>query len=117
MQSDLGLRSTWFQVGILALKPQPAPVAAGTAVTLTGTVEGLSGVALEAEAKGGPWRTVAPVVPDSAGSFSVAVTPRGHDPLPARDGQRPGRADQGRGGHALSRARRGMPSHTVCVRP
>ena len=81
------------------------PSCAGTAVTLTGTVEGLGGVALEAEAKGGPWRTVAPVVPDSAGAFSVAVTPRGHDPLPARDRQRPGRADQGRGGHALSRAR------------
>ncbi len=76
MQSDLGLRSTWFQVGILALTPQRAPVAAGTAVTLTGTVEGLGGVALEAEARGGPWRTVAPVVPDSAGSFSVAVTPK-----------------------------------------
>ena len=75
VQSDLGLRSTWFQVGVLALKPEPAPVVAGTAVTLTGTVEGLSGVALEAEPAGGPWRTVAPVLPDSAGSFSVAVTP------------------------------------------
>jgi stage II sporulation protein D len=75
VQSDLGLRSTWFQVGLLALKPRPAPVGAGTAVTLTGTVEGLSGVALEAEPKGQPWRTLAPVAPDSAGSFSIEVTP------------------------------------------
>jgi stage II sporulation protein D len=75
LQTDLGLPSTWFQVGLLALAPQPKTVAPGTAVTLTGAIEGLPGASLEARVPGGVWSIVAAIAPDSTGAFSVQVSP------------------------------------------
>ncbi len=75
VQADLGLRSTWFDIGLLELSPLEAPVAAGTALTLFGVVRGLSGVTLEARASGGDWTTVSSVEPDADGVFSVRVAP------------------------------------------
>jgi hypothetical protein len=76
LQTDFGLRSTYFQVGLLALKPQPFAVAAGTALTLTGTIAGLPGASLEARQAGGTWAIVAAVTPDKTGAFSVEVSPK-----------------------------------------
>jgi stage II sporulation protein D len=76
VESDLGLRSTWFQVGILALTPQPAAVTPGSTVTLSGAVEGLAGVTLEARQPGGAWQTIAPVTPGPTGAFSITVSPQ-----------------------------------------
>jgi len=74
----LNLRSTWFSVGVLSLLP-PSPnvaVAAGTDVTLTGTVRGVTNVVLQARPSGGSWADVGPVTPDPAtGAISVDVTP------------------------------------------
>jgi SpoIID/LytB domain protein len=75
LREDLGLRSTWFTVGWLALTPQPAPLIYGTATAVTGLVRGVADVVLEERPAGGAWRTVAPVKPDSSGAFSMAVTP------------------------------------------
>ena len=49
VQSALGLRSTWFDVGILSLTPpSPSlPVVYGSSVQLTGVIRGLSGVSFE----------------------------------------------------------------------
>jgi stage II sporulation protein D len=74
LRSAVGLRSTWFSVGLLALTPpQPvAPVAYGSPVTLTSTIRGLQGVSLEQKLAGGDWEAVRTV---AAGSRPVSTTP------------------------------------------
>jgi stage II sporulation protein D len=71
---DLGLRSTWFRVGVLAL-PQPArPHVFGGSTRLTGVGRGVNGFRLEHRATNG-WRVVASPRPASDGTFSVVVRP------------------------------------------
>jgi len=74
LRSALGLRSTWFTVGLLALTPpQPvAPVAYGSKVTLASVVRGLQGVTLEQKPAGGAWTPVKTV---ATGSTQVAAAP------------------------------------------
>jgi stage II sporulation protein D len=63
LRSAIGLRSTWFTLGVLSLAP-PAPnvpVTYGSQVTLASTIRGVSGVTLEQRTAGGPWQTVGPV--------------------------------------------------------
>jgi stage II sporulation protein D len=63
VRDALGLRSTWFDVGLLSLTPpQPvAPVTYGTKVVLASVVRGLQGVSLEQRPFGGSWQPVQPV--------------------------------------------------------
>ena len=72
VRSALGLRSTWFRIGVLALDPLPAkPVAYGTAVTLTGLGRGLTDLKLEQQAFGTTvWTPVGPVKPAPDGSVA-----------------------------------------------
>jgi SpoIID/LytB domain protein len=74
----LGLRSTWFSVGVLSLLP-PSPnstVSAGATVTLTGVVRGVKNVELQERPAGGTWSDLAPVTPDpKTGAISIGVTP------------------------------------------
>jgi stage II sporulation protein D len=65
LRAALGLRSTWFNVGVLSLAaPSPnTPVAYGSAVTLGGLIRGLAGVTLEQRTPGGTWGAVGPVSP------------------------------------------------------
>jgi stage II sporulation protein D len=75
MRRLLGLRSTWFTVGLLSLE-RPARIAPGAAMELVGVARGLGPVMLEARPKaGGSWETVAAVKPDASGAFSVTVEP------------------------------------------
>jgi SpoIID/LytB domain protein len=69
----VGLRSTWFTVGVMSLSaPLPsAPVAYGSSLTLLGTVRGVSGVTLEARPTGGTWEPIGPV-----GAGKLALTQR-----------------------------------------
>ncbi len=70
----LGLRSTWFRVGVLAL-PKPAkPHVFGGTTRLTGTARGVDGFRMENLGPTG-WRAVATPKPAGDGSFSVAVRP------------------------------------------
>ena len=71
----LGLRSTWFRVGMLALARPDAPLEPGHQLTLTGMVRGLSGVTLEQQPAGQGWAPVGPVKPTAAGGVAVAVKP------------------------------------------
>ena len=75
VRRDLGLRSTWFRVGWLALTPSATPMNYGGAATLSGSVRGVSGVTLEGRAGTGSWQTVAAVAPGLTGGFAVVVTP------------------------------------------
>ena len=76
LRNDFGLQSTWFTVSWLSLVPQPAPLLYGATTAISGTVRGLTGVVLEERPNGAAWQTLVPVAPDSAGAFSVNVTPQ-----------------------------------------
>ena len=75
LRSDLGLDSTWFSVGWLALTPLPAPTSYGDGATLTGIARGVSGVTLESKVGGGTWQLASTVTPDANGAFTSVVTP------------------------------------------
>ena len=79
MASALGLRSTWFSVGVLSLQPPfpNPPVAPGTRVRLTGVVRGLRGVVVQERSRGTAWKQLRKVVPaGKTGTFHFAVKPR-----------------------------------------
>ncbi len=75
--SKLGLRSTWFAVGVLSLSASAptAPVPYGTRVTLSGLVRGVEGVVLEQRSSGAAWTDVAPASPDEAGTVTLVERP------------------------------------------
>jgi stage II sporulation protein D len=77
VQSALGLRSTWFDVGILSLAaPTPsAPIAFGSSIALTGLVRGVDGVTLEQRASAGSWYSLGPVVPAADGTVQLTEQP------------------------------------------
>jgi stage II sporulation protein D len=74
LRNAIGLRSTWFTVGVISLSaPVPsAPVPYGTPLTLLGTVRGVPGVTLEQRVTGGTWQSVGPV---SSGLLKLTQRP------------------------------------------
>jgi stage II sporulation protein D len=74
VRRGLGLRSTWFRVGVLLLTPPSKPLAYGAAGKLTGIARGVGRPVLE-QRIGAGWRTVATVRPQANGTFSVTVRP------------------------------------------
>jgi len=75
VRKALGLRSTWFSVGVLALDPLPATtVQYGTSFKLTGLGRALPELRLEQRAPGtAAWIVNRDIEIDDDGSFSVAV--------------------------------------------
>ena len=105
LRGALGLRSTWFTVGVMSLAPPApsAPVAYGSSVTLVGVVRGVLG----RHARAAPARR-------RRGSRSARSRPAptarqltreadDHDRLPARDDRRRGRARAHQGDAARHR--------------
>ena len=74
-QSALGLRSTWFSIGVLSLKSDRTRVAFGGRVVLSGVARGLGRVLLERRSFRGSWRPVGYLAPNAEGRFSVGVRP------------------------------------------
>jgi SpoIID/LytB domain protein len=72
LRGAIGLRSTWFTLGLLSLTPpQPVtPVVFGSKVSLTSVVRGLTGVTLEQKPLGSDWQAVR-----TLGSGAAQVTP------------------------------------------
>jgi SpoIID/LytB domain protein len=70
----LGLRSTWFRIGVLALGAPAAPVTYGTTTALAGTARGVAKVALQQRAAEGVWKVVARLTP-RGGSVTPKVKP------------------------------------------
>ena len=74
----LGLRSTWFSVAVLSLRP-PSPnpaVAPGSRVLLTGVVHGVRGVVVQQRGAGGPWTQFKRIAPTAkGGAFRLVVRP------------------------------------------
>jgi stage II sporulation protein D len=77
VRTALGLRSTWFRVGVLALDPLPATaVTYGSAVTLTGLGRGLSDLKLEERVPPATaWTPSRAIRAATEGSFSVPIRP------------------------------------------
>jgi stage II sporulation protein D len=75
VRTALGLRSTWFSVGVLALDPLPATTLQyGSPFRLTGLGRALPDLRLEQRAPGtAEWVVKRDVETDDDGSFSVAV--------------------------------------------
>jgi stage II sporulation protein D len=74
LRGAIGLRSTWFTLGVLSLAP-PAPnttVTYGSQVTLSSLVRGIGGVTLEQRPSGSTWQPVGPV---GSGAAALAQTP------------------------------------------
>jgi stage II sporulation protein D len=74
VRSALGLRSTWFQVGVLALGAPTTPVTYGTATALSGTARGVSSVDLQQLDPTGTWKTVSKLTP-RGGAVAPKVRP------------------------------------------
>ncbi|MGH3117806.1 MAG: SpoIID/LytB domain-containing protein [Gaiellales bacterium] len=74
VRRELGLRSTWFRVGVMQLPAPAKPLAYGIVGKLTGLARGVGRPVLEQRAGAG-WRTVAAVQPQANGTFSVAIRP------------------------------------------
>jgi SpoIID/LytB domain protein len=72
----LGLRSTWFRIGLLSLAPPTAPATYNAPVKISGIARGLPSVSLEQRVGGAAWRTVGPVTPAKDGSVAIATRPR-----------------------------------------
>ena len=75
VRTKLGLRSTWFRVGVLALEPPEGPVEYGGRLKLKGIVRGNAKVTLEQRVSGRVWEPAARVKPGAGGVVNVAVGP------------------------------------------
>jgi SpoIID/LytB domain protein len=74
LRRRLGLRSTWFSVGVLSLAGPTSPVVYGSAGRLTGVARGVGDASLQQRSSNG-WQEVARVASTKTGAVSVAVKP------------------------------------------
>jgi SpoIID/LytB domain protein len=72
----LGLRSTWFQISLLALTGPTGPVTFNTDTTLTGVARGLAAVTLEFRPLRGAWGVAGTARAARDGKVSITVRPR-----------------------------------------
>jgi stage II sporulation protein D len=70
----LGVRSTWFSIGVLSLAPPPQPVTFGGRGKLTGLARGLTQTVLQS-LKGDTWTEVATLKADKDGVVTALVKP------------------------------------------
>ena len=84
MRTLLGLRSTMFSLGWLALDPPTAEAGYGVLTQLTGIARDTGPVVLQARKPDGSWETVAPVKPDKSGRLRSRSAPEATTRVPAR---------------------------------
>jgi len=75
VRAALGLRSTWFRLGLLNLSKPKAAVVYGSSATLAGIARGVTRVSLEAQAYGGSWKRNARLIPKK-GAVAPVVKPK-----------------------------------------
>jgi stage II sporulation protein D len=71
----LGIRSTWFTIGMLSLTPPAAPVVFGAQARLGGLARGVGKVTLEARPYAGQWKPLAPLTSRS-GQVAATLSPK-----------------------------------------
>jgi SpoIID/LytB domain protein len=72
----LGLRSTWFRIGVLSLATPETPVTFGGRISLNGVARSLPTVTLQQREQGAAWQQMGPVAPGPNGSVTVAARPK-----------------------------------------
>jgi stage II sporulation protein D len=75
LRAALGLRSTWFTLGLLSLTPPPKAVVYGETATLEGVVRGVAAPVLEQRAGSVFWAPATLPKRAANGSFSLVVQP------------------------------------------
>jgi stage II sporulation protein D len=75
LRTTLGLRSTWFTIGVLRLDRPSSPVVFGSSLNITGIARGLQAYVLAASADGSVWTPVGSLTRGSGGRVSIAVRP------------------------------------------
>ncbi len=75
-QVALGLRSTWFRVGVMNLKTAKRQVAVGARARLTGLARAVGKAWLERRPSGGAWSRVRNLSVAPNGTFATTVRPR-----------------------------------------
>ena len=74
VRTALGLRSTWFQVGVLVLGAPATPLTYGSATALSGTARGCTSVELQQLDLAGGWKTVSTMTP-RGGAIAPKIKP------------------------------------------
>jgi stage II sporulation protein D len=75
VRSVLGLRSTWFRLGLLNLTNPTGAIVYGSKLKLPGTARGVRTITLESRVYGGKWKRVGPLVAKS-GVLGPRVAPK-----------------------------------------
>jgi SpoIID/LytB domain protein len=74
LRRRLGVRSTWFNVGVLALNAPATAIVYGARSRLTGIARGLADAQLQ-ELDAGTWKPLANLTPDDNGNITVVIKP------------------------------------------
>jgi stage II sporulation protein D len=74
LRKRLGVRSTWFTVGVLSLSAPSTAVVYGSRAQLTGVARGLTNAVLQ-QLDGDAWKDVGTVKADQDGAVTVSVKP------------------------------------------
>ena len=74
LRKRLGIRSTWFTVGVLSLSAPNAPIVYGSRGKLTGVARGLSNAVLQ-QLDGGTWKDVAAAKGGKDGVLTLTIKP------------------------------------------
>jgi len=74
-RAALGMRSTWFTIGMLNLTPPTAPVVFGASMRMAGVARGVGKVTLESRPYGGQWKPLAPLTSRS-GQVAATLSPK-----------------------------------------
>ena len=76
VRTKLGLRSTWFRVGVLTLAPPAAPLEYGGQLKLKGVARGAGAqVTLEQRVSGALWEPAARLKPGAGGAVVATIKP------------------------------------------
>ena len=74
VRARLGVRSTWFTVGVLSLSAPSAAITYGSRAQLSGIARGLTGATLQ-QLAGAAWQDVGAVKPTKDGSVTLSIKP------------------------------------------
>ncbi|HEX9416020.1 MAG TPA: SpoIID/LytB domain-containing protein [Gaiellaceae bacterium] len=75
LRRTLGLRSSWFSIGVLSLSPPAKALVYGIKSQLSGIARAVKGARIERLA-GSTWESVTPVAPEPDGTFTASITPK-----------------------------------------
>jgi len=76
VRKTMGLRSTWFRIGVLSLTPPSKPAVSGAGIDLSGVARGVGPARLDQRLPGKAWATARALEPAADGTFTTQVKPK-----------------------------------------